>query len=127
LAPDLDKSSDGIVGDHAHWKRGKKSDHNPWIRNENIGVVTAYDITHSPAKGCDASALVMSLVESRDKRIKYIIWNSRIINSDAVGGSPAWTWRTYSGANPHSKHLHLSVLPSKDSYDDAKPWHIKVR
>ncbi|HCM4295484.1 TPA: hypothetical protein N3J54_001956, partial [Klebsiella quasipneumoniae subsp. quasipneumoniae] len=72
-APHRNKASDGTIGDehHAH----TNSDHNPQVLDGNIGVVTAIDITHDPAQGCDAQAIVNALVDSKDKRIKYIIWN----------------------------------------------------
>lgn len=128
LAPQRSKSSDGMVGDRRHWERGDKSDHNPWVRDaSNLGVVTAYDVTNSPSTGCDVQKLVNSLVRTRDRRIKYIIWNHRIINRDAVGGVGAWTWRTYGGGNPHDKHMHLSLLPASTHYNDTGAWNIAVR
>ena len=118
LAPTRSKSSDGTIGDAAHASRN--SDHNPWVTEGGIGIVTAMDITNDPAHGCDAGQLVDYLVQSRDSRIKYIIWNRRIINS-AV--SP-WVWRQYNGQNPHNKHFHLSVKPEKIFYDNTRNWVI---
>ncbi|HKV33547.1 MAG TPA: hypothetical protein VJP89_04485, partial [Pyrinomonadaceae bacterium] len=43
LAPNRSKASDGTIGDAAHASR--KSDHNPWVKDGSIGVVTAMDIT----------------------------------------------------------------------------------
>jgi len=120
--PARSKASDGIVGDAAHASRA--SDHNPWVIDGNKGVVTAMDITHDPRSGCDANKLVAALHASRDKRIKYLIWNRRIANASAIGGVPAWTWRSYSGRNPHDHHFHLSVKPEKTHYDDRDPWHL---
>jgi hypothetical protein len=109
---------DGTIGDAAH--QARDSDHNPWVRDGLIGVVTAIDITHDPASGCDAEALVSALVISRDRRIKYIIWNRRIISATV---SP-WIWRAYTGRNPHTKHFHLSVSASKPLYDAQEPWAL---
>jgi len=120
--PARSKASDGIVGDAAHASRA--SDHNPWVIDGNKGVVTAMDITHDPRSGCDANKVVAALHASRDKRIKYLIWNRRIANASAIGGVPAWTWRSYSGRNPHDHHFHLSVKPEKTHYDDRDPWHL---
>jgi hypothetical protein len=39
------------------------------------------DLTTDVTHGYDAMALVETLVASRDSRIKYIIWNRKIINS----------------------------------------------
>lgn len=116
--PDRDKSSDGTIGDAAHASRS--SDHNPWVKDGRTGIVTALDITHDPESGVDAGKLADALKASRDKRIKYIISNKRICAGD-VGPSP-WVWRKYNGANPHSKHVHISVRSEKKFYDDDSPW-----
>jgi hypothetical protein len=118
LAPDRSKASDGTIGDAAHASRS--SDHNPWVKDGNIGVVTAMDITNDVAHGCDAQALVDALVAGRDSRIKYIIWNRKIVNSHIQ----PWVWRNYTGVNPHTKHFHLSDLPDKALYDSTESWHI---
>jgi hypothetical protein len=120
--PNRSKRSDGIVGDAAHATR--TSDHNPWIVDGAHGVVTAFDVTHDPANGCDAAALAEALVASRDPRIKYIIWNRRICASYPVGGAAAWTWRPYTGRNPHSHHVHLSVKAEKPLYDSTAAWRV---
>ncbi len=122
-APGRSKASDGGIGDPAHASR--KSDHNPWVdlRN-NRGVVTARDFTHDPAGGCDASELAEKIRESRDSRVKYIIWNRRIASSSPIGSSPAWAWRPYSGTNPHNHHVHISVQPEIGKYDSEAPWSI---
>ena len=119
---------DGMIGDRAHWEKGEASDHNPWVKDSNgIGVVTGYDISHSAEKGISAQALVESLIKAKDKRIKYIIWNRTIYNSDAVGGVPPWTPRAYNGKNPHDKHAHVSLLPNPVLYDSSDEWEIAVK
>lgn len=115
--------SDGIVGDAAHQSRA--SDHNPWVTDGGKGVVTAIDITHDPASGCDAARIVEILRASRDRRIKYLIWNRRIANSSPIGGVAPWTWRSYTGKNPHDHHFHLSVKPDKALYDDESAWTVR--
>lgn len=121
-APERSKASDGSIGDAAHASRS--SDHNPWVKDEAIGVVTAIDITHDPAGGCDSYELAQSLLDSRDVRIKYIISNGRIA-SGPDGPSP-WTWRKYTGTNPHSHHVHISVRAKKDLYDGTAPWKFDL-
>lgn len=114
--PGRNKASDGTVGDAAHASRS--SDHNPWVKDGATGVVTACDLTHDPANGFDAGVYANLLVASRDPRIKYIIWNRQIVSSET---SP-WQWRKYTGSNPHNKHVHISVKPTKSLYDDVRPW-----
>lgn len=118
LAPSRSKASDGTIGDAEHASRN--SDHNPWVKDGNTGVVTAIDFTHDPKNGCDAQKIVNALVKSQDKRIKYIIWNSQIISSSV---SP-WIWRPYAGKNPHNRHFHLSVKSDKALYDSTDKWEI---
>jgi hypothetical protein len=121
-APGRSKVSDGTIGDAAHASRS--SDHNPWVTDGNVGVVTALDITHDPAHGCDAGALAEAIRGSRDSRVKYIIWNRRISNPLPLDGQPPWAWRPYKGTNPHNKHCHISVKPEKSSYDSVASWTI---
>lgn len=109
--PNRSKTSDGTVGDSAH--RARPSDHNPNF----AGVVCALDITHDPANGVDAGTLAEKLRASGDPRIKYIISNHRIANS----GQP---WRRYTGSNPHTMHVHISVAGSANLYDDTSDWPI---
>jgi hypothetical protein len=118
MAPGRSKASDGAIGDPRHQSRN--SDHNPWVIDGGIGVVTARDITHDPRNGCDAQAIADSIVASRDKRVKYVIWNRQICSSQVQ----PWTWRRYTGANPHNKHVHISVLPEKSKYDDRSDWQL---
>lgn len=124
-APGRRKDSDGTIGNEAHCHGGapSSSDHCPWVRDGNTGVVTAIDITHDPRPGmCDAGALAEALRASDDPRLKYIIWNRRIANSSAIGSARRWQWRAYGGSNPHDKHVHISVKP--EGYDSTSPWSI---
>ncbi len=120
IAPGRNLDYDGTIGDEAHASRD--SDHNPWVRDAGMGVVTAMDVTHDPAAGCDAGMLAEAIRRSRDARVKYIIWNERIANSSEIGGADAWEWRPYSGSNPHDRHVHISVQPYRAQYDSTKPW-----
>lgn len=121
-APNRDKANDGTIGDAAHASRS--SDHNPWVTDGGVGVVTAIDITHDPAHGCDADAIAEAIRSSRDSRVKYVIWNRRIANPLPLDGQPPWAWRPYHGANPHNHHVHVSVKPEKSSYDSVASWAL---
>lgn len=103
LAPNRSKASDGIMGDAAHQKR--KSDHNEG---------NAVDITHDPANGLDAGTIAR--LAQDDPRVAYVIWDRRIWSK----AREAEGWRPYSGANPHTKHVHISIRA--DARDDDSPW-----
>lgn len=117
LAPGRSKASDGTIGDAAH--AASVSDHNP----DAAGVVRAFDITHDPAHGLDGTALAGALVASRDPRIKYVIWNHRMARSYPKPGIPAWSWAAYTGQDPHTNHVHLSVVADARA-DATTPWKI---
>lgn len=121
-APNRSKASDGSIGDAKHASRS--SDHNPHVKDGKTGVVTAIDITHDPAGGCDSYALAKSLIVSQDVRIKYVISNGQI--ATGPDGPSPWMWRKYSGANPHSHHVHISVRAKKELYDGTAPWNFDL-
>lgn len=118
LAPNRSKAADGAIGDAAHASRG--SDHNPWVKDGAMGIVTARDFTHDPADGMDAGKMARALADTRDARIKYIISNGQIVSSET---SP-WVWRRYTGANPHDHHFHISVQEQKPLYDSTELWDL---
>src|SRR6266478_2448733 len=99
--PNRHKDNDGTIGDSAHASR--TSDHNPWVKDGSLGIVTAMDISHDPNHGFDSYKFAEQLRVGRDNRIKYVISNHSIFNS-------SWIWRSYSGSNPHDHHVHISVL-----------------
>lgn len=108
--PGRDKTSDGTIGDESHQQT--KSDHNP----DADGAVKAIDITHDPSGGPDCTVLAEMLWAGKDYRVAYIIWNKRISNPDIENGA----WRPYTGSNPHTMHLHLSV--KKEGCEDPAEW-----
>jgi peptidoglycan hydrolase-like protein with peptidoglycan-binding domain len=128
VAPKRDKASDGGIGDAAHASRD--SDHNPWVKDGTMGVVTARDFTHDPQNGANMHDIVAQLVKSRDSRIKYIIWNKQMWRSYAKSATrtkpalPAWTPSAYTGSNGHTHHAHISVKEDKTSYDSTKSWGL---
>lgn len=116
------KDSDGSIGDLRH-QHEATSDHNPWVTDGDMGVVTAIDITHDPVHGFNSYAFAEMLRANRDPRLKYVISNRRIF-SGAGQSQPAWVWRPYSGSNPHDHHVHISVKASKTEYDGIQDWNI---
>ena len=119
--PGRSRASDGMLGNAAHAAR--VSDHNPEHpapRGNPDYQVDALDITHDPQHGPDCQALADAIIASRDRRVKHLIHNRRIC-AGALGPSP-WVWRTYTGPNPHTGHLHISVLDG--THDQAHDWAI---
>lgn len=120
--PGRNKASDGTVGNLAH--QATKSEHNP----DANGVVRALDITNDPATGVVSRKIAEALIESRDPRILYVISDAEICASYPVTkagiATPAWVWRPYTGANAHTKHVHISVSEEPTLYDDTRPWAI---
>jgi hypothetical protein len=116
--PNRDKRSDGSIGDTSHSAR--KSDHNP----NDAGVVRAIDVD---ADGIPADWLadhVRQRGASGDRRVLqggYVIFNHRIASE--IGG---WKWRAYTGSNPHTHHVHISVSRDAGSYDASDGWGVKT-
>lgn len=113
--PTRSKASDGTIGDASHSSR--ESDHNP----DSTGMVCAMDITHDPDHGVDINKLTDILYANRDHRIKYLIANRLITSPSGTGTGNYGGWTAYNGANPHTKHMHISVLAG--SYGrDSSSW-----
>lgn len=111
LWPNRSRASDGTIGDPAHSARS--SDHNP----DDQGWVRAVDLTHDPENGPDAHAWVREVAARRDPRVKYLISNQEIWNPGV-----SMEWRAYTGPNPHTRHVHLSIKPTDAALYDASPW-----
>lgn len=122
LAPSRSKAKDGTVGDQAH--QGRESDHNPHVKDDGVGVVTALDITHDPGRACDVGRIAEALRSKTDQRIKYVIWNRQLFSSYDYEGIAAWTWRAYGGYDPHDGHVHISVVAAKELYDSDASWAL---
>lgn len=109
--PNRSRKSDGTIGDQAHSNR--KSDHNPGAR----GFIHAFDITHDPANGCDCVVLAEHLRTRSDPRVSYVIFNKRIWNP-----SRSVDWRPYTGSNPHTSHMHVSILSTVEAENNTSEW-----
>ena len=105
LAPKRKKASDGLLPSAAHLKASPTSDHNTGL---------AVDLTHDPDSGVDCSDIFEKLKE--DKRVKYLIFNKKIWSKDKARLGN----RAYTGSNPHTKHLHISINDGHG--DDTSPW-----
>lgn len=111
LWPNRRKTSDGICGDSSH--ASGKSDHNP----DASGFAHAWDLSHDPANGVDCAVLSELLKGKPDHRVKYIIWNRRIWNP-----SISANWRKYTGVNPHTSHMHVSIYSTSAIRNDTSKW-----
>lgn len=103
--PNRGTASDGAIGDAAHART--ESDHNP---DRKTGVVRALDLTVTKAQ----STRVLEATVG-DPRVAYVIYDRRI-------WTPGKGWQPYSGSNPHSNHVHVSLKHSKDAEDDRSTW-----
>jgi hypothetical protein len=111
LAPVLDRIRDevtsrwpgtvfGTIGDAAHQLRD--SDHNP----DADGDVNALDImTKSKAEGDTVAAGLVARAVAGALPLSYVIWNRTIWSS-----SHGWKPRPYTGASPHTDHVHVSAV-----------------
>lgn len=123
MAPNRRTGSDGFKGDAAH--EARVSDHNPESPpppGNPDNQVDAGDWTHDPARGADMGAVSENLRLSRDRRIRYVIFNGRIFYGYDRPGLPAFTWTKYYGSDDHSGHMHLSV--NDVHHDETQPWRI---
>lgn len=117
--PGRDLSSDGSIGDTAH--QARKSDHNPNSR----GVVQARDFDENDASGGElvGDAIWEMLLRTKPRRLKYAIYEGKILSSYPAHGYPAYTPRPFDG-NPHPAHIHVSVQDDPALYDDPSPWGL---
>lgn len=95
LWPKREKASDGLMPSAAHHAANPSSDHE---------TGNAVDLTRDDTY-FNATALSRAL--TKDIRAKYVIYNRQI-----------WSrllpvWRAYSGTNPHTKHIHVSIVASR--------------
>jgi hypothetical protein len=105
LSPKRKKLSDGLLPSVAHQKASPNSDHNTGL---------AVDLTHNPQNGIDCAVIFEKLKE--DERVNYLIFDQKIWSrARRKEGN-----RKYTGSNPHTKHLHISINPTHA--DDTSPW-----
>lgn len=122
LAPDRAKGADGTICDQNHPTTSDHCPHNvPGVGSE---MVSALDLTHDPAGGFDSYKFAEVLRVHRDQRIKYVISNHHMFSSYATSSYAAWTWRPYSGEDPHTNHVHISVLDAAIS-DTTTVWNLE--
>lgn len=96
----------------------RDSDHDP----NPQGVVCGLDIM--AGHGLDLADLAEKLRLRGKQRddVKYVIYNRRIASRNT-----GWEWVAYTGKNPHTDHIHVSVGIgpdgySKPPYDSTERW-----
>jgi hypothetical protein len=104
--PDRDKRSDGWIGDARH--RAGKSDHNP----DANGCVRAIDVDRD---GIDPRQLVLAAIG--DPRTNYVIFDRKIYSRRR-----GFRAHAYTGPNPHTHHVHISILPTLAAETNVAPW-----
>ncbi|SNY55233.1 peptidoglycan-binding domain-containing protein [Paractinoplanes atraurantiacus] len=106
--PNRDRKSDGSIGDKDHEKTA--SDHNPNGRSSVNAIDTDKDGI-SP----------MTLVEAakRHPACNYVIFNRVIYTRDR-----GFRAHRYSGPNPHTQHIHVSILQNSAAEESTRPWGI---
>ena len=92
--PARDRRTDGWIGDKAHQQR--QSDHNP----DSRGIVHAIDIDRD---GIDPYYVVEQCI-SENRPTEYVIYNREIWSR-----SRDFRPRAYTGSNPHTDHIHVSI------------------
>lgn len=95
LHPGRVHGGEGVCG-----QRANKSDH---------PIGNAMDVWHDPEHGADMNVYAAALVARRDPRVTYLIWNRRIYGPESRYG---WEGGPYTGASPHTDHLHVSIYPT---------------
>jgi hypothetical protein len=106
--PQRDTTSDGWIGDTRH--QAVKSDHNPDYSAG--GVVRAIDVDKDGIEVDRLLAAVMS-----DDRTAYVIFERRI-------WTPGAGWRTYTGLNPHTSHIHISIKHTATAAASERDWPL---
>ncbi|XVU20850.1 peptidoglycan-binding domain-containing protein [Actinoplanes sp. CA-054009] len=106
--PNRDRGSDGSIGDEKH--RERPSDHNPNGRSSVNAIDTDKD---------GISPMTVVEAAKRHPACNYVIWN-RVIYSRGRG----FRAHRYKGTNPHTHHIHVSILQTSAAEESARPWGI---
>lgn len=106
--PGRSKISDGWIGNAAH--QATVSDHNP----DAHGCVRAIDVTSSGIQPLQLLAVVKA---DPAGRARYVIWDRHIYQAKF-----GWVKRPYTGASPHTEHVHVSILQTAGAADNTSDW-----
>lgn len=104
--PGRDKTSDGWIGDSAHAAR--TSDHNP----DSSGVVRALDVDKDRLHVPTVLAAFLT-----HPAVRYVIHNRKIYHVDS-----RFKPKAYTGSNPHTGHIHVSIEHTRAAENDKSSW-----
>lgn len=107
--PNRSHRLDGWIGDAAH--QARESDHNP----DSRGIVHAIDIDRN---WIDTLFVVEQCI-SENRPTEYVIYN-RQIWSRTRDFKP----RAYTGENPHTDHIHVSIRYGATYEADTWAWGV---
>lgn len=129
--PNRDHASDGTIGDTVH--QAETSGHNPddtagsrpeWGGDsDSVAEVRAFDMDSDLREpGTTAQMLVEHLIRlpGLNKVFRYIIFDRKIYR--AANG---WKPETYTGASPHTEHIHFSGAYSQAA-DDNETFDFRL-
>lgn len=121
--PDRDRTSDGWIGDPAH--QAETSGHNPddsagsrpaWDGDpDSVAEVRAWDMDSDLGVGVDAQTVVDHLrqLPGLSGVIRYMIYNRRLYHA-----RDGFTPTAYTGASPHTEHVHFEGAWSQTADDN---------
>lgn len=142
-SPKRNKAQDGTIGDRAHMDR--VSDHNLDEIGNTGSSSDADKIPEVHARDIDARGpwlikggaerivqLIVANVRSRGharRRVKYVIYRGRIWVWRKINGAWQFVQQTYTGADQHTEHFHVSFEYGSGSgagnpENDTSPWGI---
>lgn len=98
----------GRDGTNGHHSQGRAVDIS--ILAKGAGPVSTWVDRPGPARPSVGNQVAAYALKNRtrlniDRDGGYIIWNRRITSA---ASSPPWSWRPYTGTNPHTDHVHIS-------------------
>lgn len=131
IAPNRDKSSDGWIGDSGH--QSGSSDHNPDESGnvpihdaDSIDEVHAIDVDEDlkmdgePSMMDTKNHILDRCRDGKEKRLRYMIYERKIYSA-----SNGWREDSYSGSNPHDKHIHYSASYETKYESDTSSWTLE--
>jgi hypothetical protein len=116
------RPNDGTIGDQAHAAR--TSEHNPDNDPDPMpkGAVSAIDI-YTSANGktyiTAAEFAKFLAILKKDSRVWYVIHKGFIYSR-----THGFAKREYEGSNPHTNHIHISLMQTKTAHDNKSSWGI---